>query len=72
MLLIFSFVRGTTEHRSVLAALTFCPAVVLAINALVSVSVSRYNIGLVTPLSVGVALTIAWAIDGVWNRLRRC
>lgn len=71
-LLIFSFVRGTHRNRSVLAALAFCPAVVLALNALVSVSFSRYNIGLVTPLSVGVALTITWAIDGVWNRLRRC
>ena len=72
LLLIFSFVHGTHRNRSVLAALTFCPVVVLALNALVSASVSRHNIGLVTPLSVGVALTIAWAIDGVWNRLRRC
>ena len=71
LLFIFSFVHGTHRHRSVLAALTFCPAVVLAINALVSVSINRFNIGLVTPLSVGVALTIAWAIDGVWNRFRR-
>ena len=71
VLLIFSFVYGTHRNRSVLAALAFCPVVVLAINALVSVNINRYNIGLVTPLSVGVALPIAWAIDGAWNRLRR-
>ncbi len=71
LLLIFSLVRGTRQNRRALLALLFCPAVILAINALVSLNIFRYNIGLVTPLSVGVALPIVWFIDGAWNRLRR-
>ena len=71
LLVIFSFVRGGPRNRGALAALAFCPVVVLAINALVSPSLPRYSFGLLTPLSVGVALPIAWAIDGAWSRLRR-
>ena len=66
-----SLVRGTRRNRIVLLALTFCPIVILAIHALVSVNIPRYNIGLVTPLSVAAALPIAWVIDGAWSRLRR-
>ena len=66
-----SLARGTRQNRTVLLALTFCPIVILAIHALVSVNTPRYNIGLVTPLSVAAALPIAWVIDGAWNRLRR-
>lgn len=71
LLAIFSFVRGSSRNRGVLAALAFCPFVVLAINALVSHSIPRYSFGLLTPLSVGAALPVAWAIDGAWNSLRR-
>ena len=71
LLLIFSFVRGSPRNRGALVALAFCPVVILAINALVSLSIFRYNIGLVTPLSVGAALPIVWFIDSAWNRLRR-
>ncbi len=66
-----SLVRGTRQNRTVLLALTFCPIIILALNALVSSNVPRYNIGLVTPLSVAAALPIVWVIDGTWNRLRR-
>ena len=71
LLLIFSFVRGSPRNRGALAALAFCPVVILTINALVSLNHFRYNIGLVTPLSVGVALPIVWFIDSTWNGLRR-
>ena len=71
LLLIFSLVRGTRRNRRVLLALMFCPAVIVAINALVSLSYFRYNIGLVTPLSVGAALPIVWFIDSASNGLRR-
>ena len=71
LLVIFGFVRGSPRNRGALAALAFCPVVILAINALVSTSIPRYSLGLLTPLSVGVALPIAWAVDGAWNRLRR-
>ena len=71
LLLIFSFMRGSPRNRGALAGLAFCPVVILAINALVSLSHFRYNIGLVTPLSVGAALPIVWFIDSAWNRLRR-
>ena len=63
--------RGTWQNRTVLLALTFCPIVILAIHALISSNIPRYNIGLVTPLSVAAALLIALVIDGVWSRLRR-
>ncbi len=71
LVVIFRFVRGSPRNRGALAALAFCPAVVLAINALVSASLPRYGFGLLMSLSVGVALPIAWAIDGVWSGLRR-
>ncbi len=70
LLVIFSFARGGFRNRRALAALAFCPIVILAITALVSHSIPRYGFGLLTPLSVGVASPIAWAIDGVWNRVR--
>ena len=70
LLVIFSFARGTHRNRSVLAALAFCPFVILAINALVSTSMPRYSFGLLVPLSVGVALPVAWGIEGAWNRMR--
>ena len=70
LLVIFSFARGTHRNRSVLAALAFCPFVVLAINALVSTSLPRYSFGLLAPLSVGVALPVAWVVEGGWNRMR--
>ena len=66
-----SLARGTHRSRIVLLALTFSPLVILAIHALVSSNVPRYNIGLVTPLSVAVALSIAWATDGTRNKLGR-
>ena len=66
-----SLAWGTRRNRTVLLALMFCPVVIFAIHVLVSFNVPRYNIGLVTPFAVGVALPIAWAIDGAWNRLRR-
>ena len=71
LLLIFSLVRGSPRNRGALAALAFCPVVILTINALVSLSYFRYNIGLVTPLSVGAALPIVWFIDSASNGLRR-
>ena len=71
LLLLFAFARGAPRNRRVLAALTFCPAVVLAVNALVSSSISRYNFGLLLPLSVASALCCAWTIDGARSRLRR-
>ena len=71
LLLIFSLVRGTRRNRRVLLALMFCPTVIVTLNALVSLSYFRYNIGLVTPLSVGAALPIVWFIDSASNGLRR-
>ena len=71
LLLLFAFARGAPRNRRVLAALTFCPAVVLAVNALVSPNTPRYNPGLLLPLSVASALCCAWAIDGARSRLRR-
>ncbi len=71
LLLIFGFVRGSSRNRGALAALAFCPVVILTIHALVSLNHFRYNIGLVTPLSVGAALPIVWFIDSASNRLRR-
>ena len=71
LLVIFSFARGTHRNRSVLAALAFCPFVILGINAFVSTSLPRYSIGLLAPLSVGVALPVTWIIEGAWNRVRR-
>ena len=71
LLVLFGFVRGSPRNRSALAALAFCPVVILAVNAFVSTGLPRYSFGLLTPLSVGVALPVAWAVDGVWNRLRR-
>ena len=71
LLLIFSFVRGSPRNRGALVALAFCPVVILTINALVSPNHFRYNIGLITPLSVGAALPIVWFIDSASNGLRR-
>ena len=71
LLVIFSFVLGSRRNRSVLAALAFCPFFILAVNALVSTSLSRYSLGLLMPLSVGVALPVAWAVEGAWSRMRR-
>ncbi len=71
LLFLFAFARGAPRNRRVLAALTFCPAVVLAVNALVSSNLSRYNPGLLLPLSVASALCCAWAVDGAQSRLRR-
>ena len=71
LLFLFAFARGAPRNRRVLAALTFCPAVVLAVNALVSSNLSRYNLGLLLPLSVASALCCAWTIDGARSRLRR-
>ena len=71
LLLLFACARGTPRNRRALAALTFCPVVVLAVNALVSLNVSRYNLGLLLPLSVASALCCAWTIDGARSRLRR-
>ncbi len=70
-LLVLGLVRGSRRNRRALLALAFCPAVVVMLNALVSLSLFRYNIGLVTPLSVGVALPVVWLVDSAWNRLRR-
>ncbi len=70
-LLVIGLVRGSRRNRRVLLALAFCPAVVLALNALVSASAFRYNIGLVTPLSVGVALSVVRLVDSARNGLRR-
>ena len=71
LFLLIAFARGAPRNRRVLAALTFCPAVVLAVNALVSPSNPRYNLGLLLPLSVASALCCAWTIDGAGTRLRR-
>lgn len=71
LFLLFAFARGAPRNRRVLAALTFCPAVVLAVNALVSANIPRYNLGLLLPLSVASALCCAWTIDGAGTRLRR-
>ena len=71
LLLIVGFVCSRRRGRVVLAGLAFGPLVILAVNALVSASVSRYNIGFQAPLSVGVALAIFWAMDGVSSKLRR-
>ena len=71
LLLLFAFARGAPRNRRALAALTFCPAVVLAANALVSINISRHNPGLLLPLSVAGALCCAWTIDGARSRLRR-
>ena len=71
LLLFFAFARGAPRNRRALAALTFCPAVVLAANALVSASLSRYNLGLQLPLAVAGALCCVWTIDGARSRLRR-
>ena len=71
LLVIFSFVQGSGRNRSVLAALAFCPFFVLAVNALVSTSLPRYSVGLLMPLSVGVALPVAWIVEGAWSRMRR-
>lgn len=71
LLLLFAFARGAPRNRRVLAALTFCPAVVLAVNALVSTNSAQYNLGLLLPLSVASALCCAWTIDGAGIRLRR-
>ncbi len=70
-LLVLGLVRGSRRNRRALLALAFCPAVVLALNALVSTSDFRYNIGLVTPLSVGVALSVVRLVDSARNGLRR-
>ena len=71
LLLLFAFARGAPRNRRALAALTFCPAVLLAVNALVTPNISRYNLGLLLPLSVASALCCAWTIDGARSRLRR-
>ena len=71
LLFLFAFAPGAPGNRRVLAALTFCPAVVLIVQALVSAGVSRYNVGLVVPLAVGSALCLARTIDGARRRLRR-
>ena len=63
-LLIFGFARGAPENRRVLAALAFCPAVVLAVHVLAVGGGFRYNVGLITPLAVGSALCLARTIDG--------
>ena len=63
-LAILGFARGTPRNRRVLAALALCPAALLAINALVSISEPRFAVGLVTPLSVGVALSVVRLLDG--------
>ena len=71
LLVILSLVVGSRRNRSVLAALAFCPFVILGISAFVSYGVSRYGLGLLVPLSVGVALPAAWAVEGAWNGMRR-
>ena len=71
LLLLFAFARGAPRNRRALAALTFCPAVLLAVQALVTPNSPRFNIGLLLPLSVASALCCAWAIDGAGARLRR-
>ena len=71
LLVILGLARGTHRNRSVLAALAFCPFVILGINAFVSTGTPRYSFGLLTPLSVGVALSVAQAAEGAWSRTRR-
>ena len=71
LLVIFSLVRGPRRSRGVMAALAFCPFVVLAINALVAGNVPRYSFGLLLPLSVGAALSVVLTLDGARNGLRR-
>ncbi len=66
-----AIVRSDPRDRRVLLALLFCPAVVLAIGALVSVNLFRNNIGLMTFLSAGAALPVVQAFDGAWRRLGR-
>ena len=70
LLFLFAFAPGAPGNRRVLAALTFCPAVVLIVQALTTVNDARYNVGLVVPLAVGSALCLAWTIDGAGRRLR--
>ena len=71
LLVILSFVLGSRRNRSVLAALAFCPFIILGINTLVSTGISRYSLGLLMPLSVGVALPVAWVVEGAWNGMHR-
>ena len=71
LLVILSFALGSRRNRSALAALAFCPLFVLAVNALVSTSLPRYSLGLLMPLSVGVALPAAWMLGGAWSAMRR-
>ena len=69
LLVISSFALGSRRNRSALAALAFCPFFILAINALVSTSLPRYSLGLLMPLSVGVALSAAWMLGGAWSAM---
>ena len=80
LLVLFSLVRGPPRNRAAMAALTFCPFVILAINSLVAQNVPRYNFALLLPLSVGVALPVVRVLDiagdalrrwGAWTRPRR-
>lgn len=71
LLVILGFALGTHRNRCVLAALAFCPFVIVGINALVSYGIPRYGIGLLTPLSVGVALSIAGVVEDAWSGMRR-
>ena len=71
LLVILGFALGSRRNRSVLAALAFCPFFILAVNAVGSTSLPRYSLGLLMPLSVGVALPVAWMVEGAWNGMHR-
>ena len=71
LLVILGFALGTRRNRCVLAALAFCPFVIVAISALVSYGIPRYGIGLLTPLAVGVALSISGVVEDAWSGMRR-
>ena len=62
---------GTERNRTVLAALSFCPFVILAINALVSESLPRYSLGLLLPVSAGSAWAFVRFADRLWTGVRR-
>ena len=63
LLVIFSFVQGSGRNRRRPGGAGVLPLFVLAVNALVSVSLPRYGVGLLMPLSVGVALPVAWIVE---------
>lgn len=68
---LFVLVRGTKRNRAALAALSFGPFVILAINALVSENQPRMNNGLLLPLAVATAIAAVGLADRISARRAR-